>query len=313
MIIRNFRWGDLASVVDVINRSQKALGFKADNTEEEIRHKLKRYFDAERDCFVAESPAGTVVGIGTIRFLHPTGTGLGVHSIVPEVSENEIGVGLIQATDARMMDKWSGKLPPNVPIKVDRDVYDFEEEKKAVLKAESYLQVGSTHSMVMHLEEISVDPAFPNGIECRSFELEHARALYDLFQDLFEEELGRSYESWLDHYHLDEAFFDPTWWSVAWKGAEIIGVAICYADIHEEPQRTGWIDNIGVREDLRRQGIGRGLLHQSLANFRRRGFTKARTRPDDNNPNYAVPILQRDGFRIENMRLWYEKVLRDEE
>ena len=145
MLIRNFRWDDLVEVVSVINRAERAKGLVGENQVEVIQYKLERYFEAERDCFVAESPAGKIVGIGTMRFEHPDGIGLGVHDILPEVSQKEVGAKLIQATDARLRAKWSGRLSPDERIKVERDVYDFEGEKKAVLAAEGYQQVGSTH------------------------------------------------------------------------------------------------------------------------------------------------------------------------
>jgi hypothetical protein len=46
MIIRNFRWDDLTGVVGVINRTKGPMDLKSESTEEEIRHILKRYFDA---------------------------------------------------------------------------------------------------------------------------------------------------------------------------------------------------------------------------------------------------------------------------
>ncbi|GAI92823.1 unnamed protein product, partial [marine sediment metagenome] len=136
MMIRNFRWDDLTGVVGVINRTKGPMDLKAESTEEEIRYILKRYFDAERDCFVVESPAGAIVGIGTMRFLHPPGKGLGVHAIVPEVLEEGVGARLIQATDSRLMERWIGDLPPSTPIHVERDVCDFEKQKIATLEAE---------------------------------------------------------------------------------------------------------------------------------------------------------------------------------
>ena len=62
---------------------------------------------------------------------------------------------------------------------------------------------------------------------------------------------------------------------------------------------------------MRRQGIGKALLGQSLVNFQMREFTMARTRPDANNPDNVVALLQRLGFRIEHTRLWYEKLVSD--
>jgi len=310
MLIRNFRWNDLVEVANVINRAERAKGLTGENQVDVIQYKLERYFEAERDCFVAESPAGKIIGIGTMRFEHPDGTGLGVHDILPEVSQTEVGAQLIQATDARLRAKWSGRLPPGGSIKVERDIYDFEDEKKGVLEAEGYQQVSSTHYMHMNLAKQIEKPILPGDTEFRCFAPENARALYELFQDVFRDEHGRSYANWRDHYHLDETFFEPTWWPVAWQGNELVGVSICYADMHEEPRKTVWIDNIGVRIDFRRQGIGLGLLHQSLVNFQERGYTKAIARPDGNDP--FVSVLERIGFTIDKTRLWYEKALCDE-
>jgi len=307
MLIRNFRWADLVEVVKVINRAERAKGFAGENQVEVIQYQLERYFEAERDCFVAASSAGKIIGIGTMRFEHPDGTGLGVHDILPEVSQKEVGPQLIQATDERLRAKWSGRLPLGGQIKVERDIYDFEEEKKAVLAAAGYQQVGNTHYMVLKLDKQLEKPIMPNEIEFRRFAPENARALYELFQDVFGAELGRSYANWRDHYHLDETFFDPTWWPVAWQGDKIVGVSVCYADMHEEPRQTVWIDNLGVRADFRRKGVGGGLLQQSLVNFQERGYVQAIARPDGNHP--FVSVLVSMGFTIEKTRLWYEKVL----
>jgi len=312
MIIRNFRWDDLVDVVDVINQAQRARGFNNPIPEKVIRYKLERYFEAERDCFVALSSKGAIIGIGTMRLGHPDGTGLGVHDFAPGSLKKESGIGLIQATDARLKEKWSGTLPPNAQIRVERDIYDFEEKKKSILEVEGYQQTGKTLWMVMNLEKAVDTPMIPDDIEFRFFRPTSARVLYKLFQDIFDEEFGRSYDDWRDHYHLDESFFDSSWWPVAWKGNEIVGVSVCYADMHEEPKKTGWIDNIGVRADLRRQGIGKGLLQKSLENFQQRGFTKAVARPDGNNPFDVVSALQNKGFKIKNTLLWYEKILSDE-
>jgi ribosomal protein S18 acetylase RimI-like enzyme len=311
MAIRNFRWDDLASIVDVINRSQVAIGLEPDATENQIRYILTRYFDAERDCFVSETPAGALVGVGTMRFLHPPGTGLGVHSIVPEVHENEVGVELVRATNARLLERWVKEQPADIPMRVRRDAYNFETDKIALYEAEGYCQVGSTHWMILDLDMPVTPPTIPDGIILRPFDSEQqARAVYGLTQELFKNELGRSYEDWRDYCHLDEKWFDPTLWTIAWDGDKMVGVSICYSDIHEDPQCTGWIDLLGVRVAMRRRGIGEALLRQSLLIFQQHGFSKARTKPETDNPFGIVPMLQRIGLHIQYVQLEFEKVLR---
>ncbi len=307
MRIRTFRWSDLKGILNVINHSQEARGRYRRSDEKEIRFKLRRYFNAEKDCFVAESSTGSIVGVGTMRFLHPPGTGLVVYEILPG-QEASVGSALVRATDARLMERWSGKLHPGIPIQVKREVDSVEMDKVALLEAEGYHLSGFTNRMSRALEKPVDHPELPGNIHLRPFDPRHqAKALYDFFQEVIAQESGRSYENWRDIYHLNEKFFDPTLWLIAWHGDNMVGISICYPEIHEEPTRTGWIDLIAVRYEFRRSGIGGGLLRQSLMEFQQRGFTIARARPEYN-PGDVVGLLQRSGFRIENTQLCYEKV-----
>lgn len=311
MIIRRFRWQDLAAVVAIINQAGTAIGREPESTEAKIRHQLRRYFDAERDCFVAESDQGSIIGIATMRFLHPPGTGLGVHSIHPLEHEDQVGRALVRVTDAHLLDTWANELPPDRPIVSFRDAYATETEKTSMYAAEHYRKTGSTHTMEKRLEPGMAVSSVPEGVALRPFEMsQQAQKLYQVMREVSGTAEYRSYESWRDHYHLDEAWFDPTLWTLAWEKDHIVGIAICFPDIYEEPRQTGWIDWIGVRKEHRKAGIGRRLLEQSVVNFQERSFAKVKTRVSSESGPALVASLKSTGWHIQFTKLAFEKELR---
>ena len=310
MIIRPFKWQDLTAVVAVINKAQEALGREPEATEARIRHQLRRYFAAERDCFVAESHQGLIVGVATMRFLHPPGTGLGVHSSLPEEREDQIGRALVRVTDAHLLDAWVDKLPPDRPIVSFRDAYVAEAEKSSMYAAEHYLKTGSTHTMEKRPEVGLAVSSLPDGVALGPFDKgRDAEKLYEMMREVSGSADYRSYENWRDHYHVDEAWFDPSMWTLAWEADQIVGLAICFPDIYEEPHQTGWIDWIGVRTERRKAGIGRRLLEQSVVNFQKRSFSRIKARvPSDLGPALMASLTS-SGWHIQFTKLTFEKEL----
>jgi ribosomal protein S18 acetylase RimI-like enzyme len=245
-----------------------------------------------------------------MRFLHPPGTGLGVHSILPEEREDRVGRALVRVTDAHILDAWVDKLPPDRPIVSFRDAYAGETEKISMYAAEHYLETGSSHTMEKRLEAGQAVSSLPDGVALRPFDMgRQARKLYEMVRAVSGTADYRSYENWRDRYHVDEAWFDPALWTLAWERDQIVGCAICFPDIYEEPHQTGWIDWIGVRTERRKAGIGRRLLEQSVVHFQKRSFARIKARvPSDLGPALMASLTS-SGWHIQFTKLTFEKEL----
>jgi [ribosomal protein S18]-alanine N-acetyltransferase len=84
---------------------------------------------------------------------------------------------------------------------------------------------------------------------------------------------------------IEEELFGVEKWSAAMFWSELAGghhylvavrgeEAVGYGGLAVNPPDEAWIQNIGVRKQWQRQGVGRALLEALLAEARRQGATK---------------------------------------
>ncbi|HEY7659499.1 MAG TPA: GNAT family N-acetyltransferase [Actinomycetota bacterium] len=113
------------------------------------------------------------------------------------------------------------------------------------------------------------EPALPPGYAIRAFEPAEARVVHDVIEGAFSEWEGRPptpFEDW-SAWALDRNGFEPWMIPVVVGEGEIVGAAYL---IHY-PNDTGWVQQIAVRKDHRRRGLGRALLEHAVREFSTRG------------------------------------------
>jgi ribosomal-protein-alanine N-acetyltransferase len=82
------------------------------------------------------------------------------------------------------------------------------------------------------------------------------------------------------------------------------GTIVGYAGLSINPPDESWVQNIAVRRDAQRRGIGRTLLEKLLAEARRRGITKTLLEVAiDNGP--AQKLYTNYGFEPVGVRRGY--------
>jgi ribosomal protein S18 acetylase RimI-like enzyme len=95
---------------------------------------------------------------------------------------------------------------------------------------------------------------------------------------------------------------------VAERGGRIVGMIVgLLRDVYPvfEPERRGFVSDISMAADARRQGVGRALLQSLVAWFKERGASRAELRVADANP--VSRAFWRAMGCTEYMRdLWYE-------
>jgi mycothiol synthase len=158
--------------------------------------------------------------------------------------------------------------------------------------------------------QISLDappptPVWPEGITLRpAIPDRDDRPIYELIQAAFDRP-GRvppSFERWRDGM-MGASNLDSDLWFLTYHGEELIGAALCF----DYPQ-YGWVRQLGVAEQWRRQGIGSALLQHAFGVFYERGHTTIGLGVESNNPN-AYRLYESVGMTCKRQYAEYRKAL----
>lgn len=130
------------------------------------------------------------------------------------------------------------------------------------------------------------------------------RIIYDFIQAAFDWP-GRtppSFERWRG-LMVDAYNFDRDLWFLAFHGDELVGAVLCF----EYPQ-YGWVRQLGVAQDWRRQGLGAALLRHVFGVFYRRGHRRVGLVVESGNPK-AFQFYERVGMKRVQQYIEYRKIL----
>jgi mycothiol synthase len=184
-----------------------------------------------------------------------------------------------------------------------------DEPTKQLLEARGYGLIRHFYRMRIDFDGDLPEPRWPPGMTVRTARLEDARLAYDVQQETFEDTWEPSempFEVW-KHVMLSEAWFDPTLWFFVERDDEVAAVAFCRE--HEGEKGLGWVNILGVRNQWRRQGLGRSLLLHCFHEFRRRGFHAAALGVDADSLTGANRLYESAGMRVVRRSDVYEKAL----
>ena len=144
---------------------------------------------------------------------------------------------------------------------------------------------------------------------------DEARAIYQAYRDSFrdhrgyvEEPFETGFRRWR-HVNEEDPDFDPTLWFVALDGARIAGFAICKPTTTDDPD-AGWIHQLGVPRDWRRQGLGHALLLHCFGAFYRRGKARAALMVDATSLTGATRLYEKAGMHVVRQHVTYQQELR---
>jgi len=144
-------------------------------------------------------------------------------------------------------------------------------------------------------------PAWPEGVEVRTFREEDAHEVKDLLDLAYEEEFHHTpatFENWR-RFMLDDPMFDPEAWFLAVADGQIVAAALNWDE--------GYVKDLVVRPDWRGRGLGKALMLQTFGEFSRRGLTRVTLKTDSNNPTGAWRLYERVGMKTERTYEIFEK------
>ncbi len=149
--------------------------------------------------------------------------------------------------------------------------------------------------LAMELEDAAPEVTIPPRIELRPYSPEHARAVYQVIEDAFNEWPGRqptTFEGW-SAYVLAHASFAPHLTRLAFDGDELVGAAMC---LDYEGQDEGWVQQVATKATHRHRGIGRALLQSVFAAYHDTGRRHVGLSTDSRTG--ALTMYERVGMRV---------------
>jgi len=283
---------------------------KAQRTENEIAIEWKApYFDLSRDSQVAVMPDGAIVGWVELYDMPPHVRMPTRLRVAPEISREPITATLIQWCKERARASLR-KAPAGARITLTQSAYSADQTLLDGLKQEGFTYVRSFHRMRIDLEHESAVPVWPEGVLVRPFvkgqdDRPAVEAIREFFQDHWgyvETPLEEDLEEWRQWIYEDEDF-DTDLWFLAIADDQIVGLCQCYPRCGEDTA-TALVDELGVRKDWRRRGLGMALLLHAFDAFSQRGFTGAELGVDSESLTGATRVYERAGMS----RLWENRV-----
>src|SRR2546423_2895546 len=229
------------------------LGFGLDDIRAEWRTT-----DLERDTWAWEHDGRLVA----FAILQSRGEELSVNGFIhPDFRGRGLGTAIVHATEARARERGARKL--------DNGILATDGAAAALLEANGYRDAAHYYVMTIDLEAPPPEPEWPEGLEPRPFEREHARAFWAADDEAFQDDADYDPEPFEEFVtrRLESPRFDPELWTAVWDGDEIAATLI----VNRKRFGAGWGAGLGVRRPWRRRGLGRALLLPALGQLYQRG------------------------------------------
>jgi mycothiol synthase len=287
-VVRSARPEDAEAVLELVPPES---GFTLDD----IRNEWQRA-DLERDTWAWEHD-GRLVAFAILR---SRGGELSVNGFVhPDFRGRGLGTAILRATETRARERGGRKL--------DNGILATDRAAAALLEANGYRDVAHYYVMTIELEEPPPEPEWPEGLEPRPFEREHAYAFWAADDEAFQDEHdyeSEPFEEFVPRW-LESPRFDPQLWTAVWDGDEIAATLI--ADLKRFG--AGWVAGLGVRRPWRRRGLGRALLLRAFGQLYERGDRRVSLNVHTENPTGATRLYESVGMKVEREDILYRKEL----
>jgi len=182
-----------------------------------------------------------------------------------------------------------------------------------VLLNNGYQAVRHSFMMVRPDLENIPDCPLPEGVEVRSVQDEHLRAIFDAEAEAFRDHWGNweveegDFERW-----CKGPMFQPHLWQVAWDGDQVVGMVRNFISKEENERfgrQRGYTEAISIRRPWRKKGVAKALIARSFRMHKELGMIEASLGVDTQNPNGALQLYESMGFRVVSSQTYYRKPL----
>ncbi|MET9957748.1 GNAT family N-acetyltransferase [Streptomyces sp. NPDC006326] len=215
------------------------------------------------------------------------------HYVLP--GHRRAALTLLERMEARAREMAAGAGPAVLRLQLNvKPTLDL-----SLLTGRGYRTVRRYQVMTRSLSPAAdLPPTPPPGLVLRDCAADPAdrRRAHALVEETFAAHFGhveRPYEQWLDH--LDARALD---WSLVWIASlpEQGDVAVLLT--RDDRTSMAWLSHIGVRGDLRGQGIGGHLLRHGFAAYAARGRDTVGLGVDTLNESRALALYEAHGMGL---------------
>ena len=300
MTLRPPRDDDFDAMLELMNAHQLAAFGEADATAEDLRLWLTTpYVVVENDIRVLERD-GRLIGYADVDATReePPLWWCDV-KVAPDVDADEVVPKLVSWLDERAatgrIRVWTSET--------DRRITD-------AFAALGFAPVRHSYRMEIDLAAATPEPAWPAGIAVRTMREDEHQLIYDAIMEVWQDTsdpMDETFDEWA-HWMIKSESFDPSLWFLAFAGDELAGFSLCRQS-PTDPS-AGYVGNLGVRRQWRKQGLGEALLRHSFAAFRGRGWTRGALGVDASSPTGATRLYERAGMRVYRETAFFERPVR---
>lgn len=308
---------DYAAIVALTNACYVAEGVEEFETKDNLAHFLHYpNSDPAQDIVVAEL-GQDVVGYGHTFWRRQNDNTIQHYGFIfvhPSHQRQGIGTALLGKIQARL-DHLAQHVEPTLPHTALTYIQANAKTGQAFARKHGFEITRYLYEMTRPLDPLPAlsDYPLPAGVELRTALPEHDRAIYHARREAFLDHWGSSlpseaeFQAWVNDEHRD-----PSLYAVAWAGDEVAGLilnVISASENESSGRKRGYTDPIAVRRPWRKQGLATAMLVHSLHRLHQRGMTEAALSVDSANPNGALRIYERVGFRAVKQILAYQKTI----
>jgi len=289
--IRVFTDADAPIVAEHINRDEELFyGRPGHVTGDEIA----KYLPWSKEAWIWEED-GRILG-SAVFFVD--GDGASARGVVGEKGRG-IGTAIVERGEAFARAEGLKKIITGAAEK--------DAAARALFESHGYCEVRRFYEMAIELTEEPTIPELPEGLHRDDVRDGEQRAFFDAINEAFADHWEwhpRPFEEWIEmrrDEHHDE--HGPLWFVIR-DGDELAAVTR-----NEARAGGGYVGAIGVRPAWRGKGLAKVLLHQTFAEFWRRGLTRVTLDVDAQNETGAVRVYQSVGMHVEACGVAFEKPL----
>ncbi|MGW8635036.1 GNAT family N-acetyltransferase [Streptomyces sp. NPDC055793] len=272
-------------------------------TAAEIAESCVKLDDPSENQVLVEHDGG-VIGYSTIRWWHERdGTWLYLHRgyLLPEHRGQGIGSAMLNWAESRIRQLVQQHGTAQTAV-IGANAMASEQEATALLLETGYRRVFSLVELELSdLRQLSDGKPLPTGIRVGAVDPSSYRAAWKTVVDSYVD--AAFTQRWTFESFLATA--DPTCWRAAWDGESMAGVALC--SIRRHDPAVGEVEELSVRAESRRLGLGRALLLDGLRCLREHGAETARLYTGTANPHRSYDLYESVGFRRQNEHVRYRK------
>lgn len=294
---------DVEGMARVLQVAAGADGLDWYTTAEDLANELGNApnEDPGRDAVVAEVE-GRIVAFGRASWAirddrhvyHTAG------EVDPAVRRRGVGRAILRAEQARLREIAADHVEARQRI-LSSEVIEGQAGALALLSSDGYSPVRWFSEMARPLAEPIAPRELPPGLELRPVRVEDHRRIFAAEGEAFRDHWG--HREWTEtdfRWAFGSPAIDTSLWRVAWAGDEVAGVVATYVYARENEQlgiRRAWLERVSVRRPWRQRGVASALMLSAMGALRERGFETAVLAVDADNPNGAVGVYERIGFR----------------